>query len=122
MDEPGKRGLMRARTPEEAVSRRDLFGRTAVAVVALVGASGCKKKVLVCDGLPDIAPADVQLRTTLEYVDHTPQPDRACVNCTLYVAAPEEGTCGACKVVHGPIHPLGTCKIFLRKPEGGTPT
>ncbi len=32
------------------------------------------------------------------------------------------GRCGTCKVVRGPIHPLGTCKVFLRKMEGGAPT
>jgi hypothetical protein len=104
------------------MNRRALLGTAVTALAALTGAAACRKKPLVCDGLPGLAPADLQLRTTLQYLDTTPVPDRACVNCTLYVAAPEDGQCGTCKVVKGPIHPNGTCKIFIRKAEGGAPT
>jgi hypothetical protein len=107
-----------------AVNRRALLGGAARAFAALVGSSACRKNAaLVCDGPSTGLPtADLQLRATVEYVDTSPQPDRACVNCALYVAAPAEGKCGACKIVRGPIHPKGTCKVFLRKPEGGVPT
>lgn len=108
------------------VSRRRLLGRAATAAFALVGAgaaaAGCKKAPLVCDGLPGIAPADVQLRTALEYKDTSTDPNRLCVNCTLYVAAPAEDACAGCKVVRGPINPKGTCKVFQPRQPGGPPT
>jgi hypothetical protein len=108
------------------VSRRGLLGTAATAALAVVGVgvgvTGCKKAPLVCDGLPGIAPADVQLRTTLDYKDTSPALDRLCVDCTLYVAAPTEDACGGCKVVRGPINPKGTCRVFLRKPPAAPPT
>lgn len=113
---------------EEALSRRTVLGRAAAALAVLTGAgaAGCKKKPLVCDG-PSVTDGvltadEVQLRKTLLYTDLAQTPDKACVNCTLFVAARDPDTCATCKVVHGPIHPNGTCKIFLRKPEGGAPT
>jgi len=106
------------------VSRRRLLGGAATAALTLVGVgvAGCKKAPLVCDGLPGIAPADLQLRTTLEYKDTSLALDRLCVDCTLFVVAQAEDTCGTCKVVRGPINPKGTCKVFLRRQPGGPPT
>jgi hypothetical protein len=108
------------------VSRRRLLGTAASAALAAagvgVGVAGCKKAPLVCDGLPGIAPADVQLRATLDYKDTSPALDRLCLDCTLYVVAPTEDACGGCKVVRGPINPKGTCRVFLRKPPAAPPT
>ena len=104
-------------------NRREMMGRAFSALAVLTGSVACRKeKALVCDGLPGLEPADVQLRTTLEYKDKSPQPERECLNCSLYLPAPAAGTCGTCKVVKGPIHPHGTCKIFIKMPEGGVPT
>lgn len=105
-----------------AVTRRAWLGGAATAVVAIVGAAACKGEPLVCDGLPSVAPADVPLRKTLEYVDTSPQPERACDGCTFYTAPSAPDTCGGCKVVRGPIHPKGTCKLFAKKPEGAPAT
>ena len=107
------------------MNRRALLGHGAAGIAALLGALGCRKNqsaALVCEGLPDISPSDAQLRATLEYLDTAPQPDRSCENCQLFIPASSEGTCGSCKVVRGPIHPKGTCKVFLRKVGGGAPT
>jgi hypothetical protein len=114
---------------EEAVSRRAVLGRAAAALAVLTtagAAAGCKKKALMCDG-PSVTDGvltaeEVQLRKMLLYTDLAQTPDKACINCTLFVAAREADTCATCKVIHGPVHPNGTCKIFLRKPEGGAPT
>jgi hypothetical protein len=107
------------------VSRRGLLGRAATAALAAAGVgaavAGCKKAPLVCDGIPGIAPADVQLRATLDYKDISPALDRQCVDCTLYVAAPTEDACGGCKVVRGPVNLKGTCRVFLRKPAATPP-
>jgi High potential iron-sulfur protein len=105
------------RMPRRAVLHR------AVATLGVFGAlAACKKKPLVCEGLPGLTADELQLRKTLQYADASPQPGKTCTNCTLFVAAKEPDTCGACKVLHGPVHPNGWCKIFVLKPEGGAPT
>jgi len=115
-------GKFKPPNAQARISRRTLLGSATTTIAVAIGGASCRKKPLVCNRVDGLSPGDVQLRTTLEYADTSPQPDRACDVCTLYVAATEEGSCGSCKVVQGPIHPKGTCKVFLRKPEGGAPT
>jgi hypothetical protein len=112
-----------ARAPDAAgaPSRRAVLGRAAAVLAALTGASGCKKKPLVCEGLPGLTHDELLLRKTLLYVDVAPTPDKACLGCALFVAPLHADTCGGCKILHGAIHPNGTCKIFVHKPEGGAP-
>ena len=107
---------------KDTSSRRDVLGRAAMVLVGLTAAVGCKKKPLVCEGLPGLTADELQLRKLLLYAEAAPTPDKACLNCTLYVPPREADSCGACKVLHGAVHPNGTCKIFMRKPEGGAPT
>ena len=107
------------------IPRRALLGRAVATLgaVATIGSTlACKKKPLVCEGLPGLTPEELQLRKTLQYVDASPQPGRNCTTCTLFVPSKEPDSCGACKVIHGPVHPNGWCKIFVLKPEGGAPT
>jgi hypothetical protein len=112
-----ERRLIGPRQLAAPLDRRTLLTGAATAIVAILGVAGCRKKLGVsCEGIAALSPADVQLRSTLGYVDTTPQPDRPCTACTLYVPPQAEGVCGLCKVVRGPIHPNGTCRVFLRKP------
>jgi hypothetical protein len=57
--------------------------------------------------------ADRSLRQSLGYVEQSPVSDRRCSDCTQYVG----GTlsCGSCKLLKGPIHPAGYCKIWAAK-------
>jgi hypothetical protein len=116
---------LRPETPPapDALNRRQALGR-AVASLGVFGAlaAACKKKPLVCEGLPGLTAEEMQLRKTLLYADATPQPGRTCTNCTLFVPPKEADSCGACKVLHGPVHPNGWCKIFVLRPPGGAPT
>ena len=66
-----------------------------------------------CMDTSGLAEADVTMRTTLEYTDTSPEADKNCENCALYVAPVEGSNCGTCQTVMGPIHPLGYCTIWV---------
>jgi len=107
------------------IPRRALLGRVAAAlgsVGALGALAACKKAPLVCEGLPGLTAEELQLRKTLQYADASQQPGKTCTTCTLFVPPKQPDSCGTCKIIHGPVHPNGWCKIFVLKPEGGAPT
>jgi hypothetical protein len=102
---------------DEELSRRDVLRRGVVGLTVLVGLGACKKKetAFSCTDTHALAPEEMQARTTLAYVDTTPEPGKECAGCQQFVAPPSDGQCGGCKVVKGPIHPRGYCKVFAPK-------
>lgn len=86
----------------------------AAAGSALFGVA-CKKE-LACTDTTGLAPMDVQMRTSLGYVDRSPQPAKTCDNCLQYKAA-GENQCGGCNVLKGPVHPKGYCNSWAAKPS-----
>lgn len=83
---------------------------------AALGAVGCKKgPPSSCTDVSGLSPADVELRKTLEYVDRSPLAEKTCEKCQQWVAPASEDQCGGCKVMKGPVHPLGYCKVFVAK-------
>ncbi len=77
---------------------------------------GCKKEPsFACLDTTGLTPDEVQARTTLAYVDTATEPGRNCVACQQYVAPPSGSGCGTCKVLKGPVHPQGGCKVFSAK-------
>jgi hypothetical protein len=100
----------------EQVNRRNLVIRAAKGLAAVLGVAGCRKKLGVfCEGGEAMPPSDVQLRSALAYVDTTTEPEKSCLKCFLYLPPKVEESCGTCKVVRGPIHPNGTCRVFLKQ-------
>jgi hypothetical protein len=102
----------------DPLSRRDVLHQSAAlgAFVAL-GSAACNKPApLACVDTSALSPADVQVRTALGYADASPDPSKICLNCQQFLPSPTAGTCGACKVVKGPINPSGNCKSFVAKP------
>jgi hypothetical protein len=98
----------------EGVSRRELL--LAVAGVALGGSAACsKKKSFACTGTVGLNIDEVKTRSTLAYVDATPEPGKTCASCQHFVPSPDDGRCGSCKIMKGPIHPDGYCKSFVVK-------
>jgi hypothetical protein len=95
----------------QAFTRRSLL--VASAVIGCIGASGCKQSgPASCNDVSRLTPEEVTARSTLGYVERTPEPDKPCDKCQQYVpAAP--GSCGACKVLKGPVHPNGYCRVFV---------
>jgi hypothetical protein len=100
---------------DDVVTRRSLFVLGASALVVL-SASGCKKgPPSSCNDVSGLSPADAELRKTLEYVDRSPIAAQTCDKCQQWVAPASEDQCGACKVMKGPVHPQGHCKVFVAK-------
>lgn len=99
---------------ERAVSRRRLFllGGSAL---TLLGAAGCNKEPSSCNDVSGLSADDAKVRTTLEYVDRAPDPSKTCEKCQQWIAPAESGSCGGCKVLKGPVHPKGHCKVFVAK-------
>jgi hypothetical protein len=97
-------------------SRRDLLKQLGAAALALGGAA-CKRDVapFSCADAPGLAPEEASARTTLAYAEPARDAARTCATCQQYVPAPADGACGACKVLKGPVHPGGTCKVFAAK-------
>lgn len=97
------------------VSQSNLISRRAAVRNLIVIAAGsalvaCKKDLACTDN----APEDMPTRTSLEYVDKSPNAAKVCSGCQLFKpAAPD--TCGACAVVKGPINPMGFCKSWVQK-------
>jgi len=109
------RGAMnrKAMPSETALSRRGLLASGGLlAVTSLVS---CKKRELSCWDTGQLPQADVQARRAVEYVDLAPDPARACDACQHWQSGAREDECGACAVVRGQIHPLGTCRLFTKR-------
>ena len=69
-----------------------------------------------CTDTSGLTEQELAMRNTLQYVDASPDPDKLCDGCALYVAAEAGQNCGACTVIKGPIHPKGSCTSFAPKP------
>jgi hypothetical protein len=101
---------------QSRLSRRSMLAGTAGAFGALLPvAGGCGKSDPVsCASEEGLAPPEKEQRASMAYVDVSPDRTRACEDCQQWVPAEEDGACGGCKVMKGPIHPKGSCKVFTR--------
>lgn len=103
---------------KDLVTRREAIhgGLLAIAGSALL-ACGKEKKEVSCMDTSGLKPDEVAMRTSLAYVDRTPDPAKTCSNCQFFrPAAPDQ--CGGCTLLKGPIHPRGYCKSWVQK-QGG---
>ena len=79
-----------------------------------LGGMACKEEQLKCDNVGGLAPADIEARKNLQYKERADTPEQACKKCSQYLPAEGSG-CATCRVVRGPIHPDGWCKVFTPK-------
>jgi hypothetical protein len=68
-----------------------------------------------CNDLSGLTEADIQMRQTLQYVDESPEPEKLCSNCQLFIAPEGDAACGGCQVIKGPIAPGGYCTSWAQK-------
>jgi hypothetical protein len=106
---------------DDKMSRRDVLHQSAalgafVAVGSLATAACNKPAALSCVDTSSLSPADVQVRTALAYVDMSTEAGKTCSNCQQFIPPAAAGSCGTCKVVKGPINPIGNCKSYVAKP------
>ncbi len=105
---------------EPIFTRRDLLKKSAALGALAFGAGvavACdhKPKEPHCSDVSALTPDEATARTTLEYVEKSPDPQKYCDNCQQFVVPAEGKACGTCKVVKGPINPKGHCKSWLAK-------
>jgi hypothetical protein len=95
-------------------TRRELLAGTVhvLAVLPAIAVAGCKGRVS-CADTSGLAPADAKARSDQNYLDTTPDPNKACSSCSHWIASAEG--CGGCAVLKGPINANGTCNLFVRK-------
>lgn len=91
------------------LTRRRLF------VLSAATLTGCAKlEAFTCTGVGGLSVEALTIRDRLAYRDLAPKPELACDLCTQYLPPPSGSGCGGCKVMPGPTHPKGTCKVFAR--------
>jgi hypothetical protein len=102
---------------DDKLSRRDVLQQSAaLGALVVLGAAACNKpKALTCSDTTGLSATDVQIRTSLAYVDTSTEPGKLCSGCQQFVPPAAAGTCGGCKVLKGPINPSGYCKSFVAK-------
>jgi hypothetical protein len=94
-----------------AVTRRQWLSTTlqlaAIGSLPLV-VSGCgKTSNLVCANPALLSDADNSLRESLHYSEKSPRDDQKCSGCGFFGA--EQGPCGSCRLLKGPVNPMGRC-------------
>jgi hypothetical protein len=98
------------------MKRRDLLraGFHSLVLIPAGALVACGGRV-TCTDTTGLDQADIDARAAQNYLDTAPDPDKFCSVCDQFQPAPKEDACGGCKVLKGPIHPKGTCKLFVKK-------
>ncbi len=103
---------------EKGLSRRELIKRGVVlSVVASAPAAlftGCGSGELRCNDESALSTAERDARHGAGYAERAADRARACSGCNFYQAA-GANACGSCTVVRGPIHPEGSCNLFVAR-------
>lgn len=95
------------------MNRRELL--KVFAAAALLPACRKAHAAFTCTDTSGLSDGETTARKALAYADASADPSRTCAKCVQWVEAKEDGTCGGCKVLKGPVHPNGTCKSFAPK-------
>jgi hypothetical protein len=95
----------------ELVSRRSLLS-SALSIAAVGTAAdsllACSKSAPLCSDPAHLTDAENSLRTSLNYQEHSGQDGQACAGCAFF-QADKDSLCGTCKLLKGPVNPLGRC-------------
>ena len=105
----------KAKQIEPQLSRREWLDRAVqffVAGALSVAATGCQKRALVvCSDPARLSNAENSLRESLRYTEESPQNDQTCGDCGFFAVSAEKG-CGTCKLLKGPVNPMGRCNSW----------
>lgn len=102
----------------DRMGRREMLVRTMRSSI-LAGAAptlfaACSGGELTCTDTGGLAANDREARLAARYVDRAPDPARSCERCSFFQAGPAS-QCATCSVVRGPIHPDGTCQLWVSR-------
>jgi hypothetical protein len=110
---------------KETMNRRHFFKEAGLIGAAAAGAAlalsacgkgGAEAAAFTCTDTAGLSEAELGARMEAEYTDKSTVAGKDCKGCALYNKAASAGTCGGCKVVKGPIHPNGYCKLWAAAP------
>jgi hypothetical protein len=96
-------------------TRRDVFLKL-VGAACLAACDLDRAITPSCNDTRDLSPTDLTIRTSLAYVERSPEPKKTCDGCLQFVPGTSVRACGTCRFVKGPISPAGFCKAFVAKP------
>jgi hypothetical protein len=80
------------------------------------GGSGTASASADCSDLSSLSESEKKQRSqmvkSLQYVEETPQPDKNCANCSLYIQSEYGEGCGGCQLFPGPVAANGYCNSW----------
>ena len=62
-----------------------------------------------CADLSGLSESDLEARKKFNYVDQSPDKNKECSNCNLYIPDKENTQCGTCILFKGPVMVTGAC-------------
>ena len=68
-----------------------------------------------CNDISQLTPDERVTRTTFKYQPVAKDPTKLCVTCNFWIPDPQNGLCGGCTLVKGPIHPKASCISWAAK-------
>jgi hypothetical protein len=92
------------------MNRRELL--TGAGALFLLGCAKDKSS-FACMDVSALSAEDQQARAQSSYVDRTTEAGKNCESCQQFIAG-KDG-CGSCKLLKGPVHPWGYCKVYAQK-------
>jgi hypothetical protein len=98
-----------ARSAPRIGRREALLGAGAL----FVAGCGKDKSSFTCMDVSALSAEDAQARAQSQYVDRTTEAGKNCESCQQFVEG-KDG-CGTCKLLKGPVHPWGYCKVYAKK-------
>jgi hypothetical protein len=70
-----------------------------------------------CSDVSNLSDSDLATRKQFNYKGQTPNSDKFCSNCLHWHPPTNQGPCGTCELVKGPINPNGYCDQWMQKPK-----
>ncbi|ACU02583.1 MULTISPECIES: high-potential iron-sulfur protein [Pedobacter] len=102
-DSPKESGTVTGETPKAGAD-------TAKSASAGSGADDFK-----CGDYSNVSPEELAKRKKLGYVEKSPDPERECQKCNLFIPKGAEKTCGGCILFKGPVNKEGSCTYWAEQ-------
>jgi hypothetical protein len=77
--------------------------------------SAAKEAADPCNDISELTPDERVTRTTFKYQPVAKDPTKLCVTCNFWIPDPQNGLCGGCTLIKGPIHPKASCMSWAAK-------